>query len=125
MASKPTVRFGRPPRDSSLNVRHRHKPFYFPISKEYDIVWHEFIRLSIIKCEKEPKLYRHIPERRVGYMLRRLVFAYVGKNTTNEIIKAAVDSVLDAEVAENKAAYKKDHPNYNDNETTQPNDSQN
>jgi len=99
---------GRPRLSSDLKTNLTQKHFYFPVKKEYDIVWAEFIKLSTTKCAGgDPGLFRPHQERRSGFVLRRLVFQFVSQNTASQTIKDMISELVKKEKELNIRAYEK------------------
>lgn len=88
---------GRPRKNPLEKIRRSPKPFYFPISLNYDIVWKEFE----LMCEntKEAKFYNRNKFFKKGFIIRRLILKYVFEKTKNMKVK---DTVHDIIIEENK-----------------------
>ena len=97
---------GRPRLSQDLKTNLTQKHFYFPVKKEYDIIWAEFVKLSNIKCSGDnPDFFRPHKERRVCFVLRRLVFQFVLQNTVSSNVKEMITQLTNKEKESNKKAY--------------------
>lgn len=85
---------GRPRKEESDLADYRQHSFYFPL--RLDNVWKEF---QLILLKKPFALGYLYPERLRSMAVRRLIFDYIAKNTTNTDLKKQMADFINSENA--------------------------
>ena len=90
-------------------MRMNTKFYHFPISDpRYSLIWKEFEAISEFLCGEngEPKYFKKHVNRRLSYMLRRMIVNTVKLRTSNPVVKEAVESIEKDEMILNGIALK-------------------